>query len=46
MSLPGAWPAAPDGMPASITSGPWLTSHGWQLEPEPLCPAHSNSIKD
>jgi hypothetical protein len=24
----------------------WLTSHGWQLEPEPLCPAHSNSIKD
>ena len=24
----------------------WLTSHGWQLEPEPLCPAHSNSTKD
>ena len=24
----------------------WLTSHGWQLEPEPLCPADSNSIKD
>jgi DNA invertase Pin-like site-specific DNA recombinase len=24
----------------------WLTSHGWQLEPEPLCSAHSNSIKD
>jgi hypothetical protein len=24
----------------------WLTGHGWQLEPEPLCPADSNSIKD
>jgi hypothetical protein len=24
----------------------WLTSHGWQLEPEPLCPADSSSIKD
>ena len=24
----------------------WLTSHGWQLEPGPLCPAHSNSTKD
>ena len=24
----------------------WLTSHGWQLEPEPLCPAHGNSTKD
>ena len=24
----------------------WLTSHGWQLEPEPLCPAHSSSTKD
>ena len=24
----------------------WFTSHGWQLEPEPLCPAHGNSIKD
>jgi hypothetical protein len=23
----------------------WLTSYGWQLEPEPLCPAHSNSTK-
>ena len=100
MSLPGAWPAAPNGMPASITSGPgtsswsprlsrmarsvrhltgiarprpvtrpgdtgtlvdqlrkrdpnqptalraWRTSHGWQLEPEPLCPAHSISTKD
>ena len=24
----------------------WRTSHGWQLEPEPLCPAHSISTKD
>jgi hypothetical protein len=24
----------------------WPTSHGWQLEPEPLCPADSSSIKD
>jgi hypothetical protein len=29
--------------PAALRA--WLTSHGWQLEPEPLCPAHSNSIK-
>ena len=26
MSLPGAWPAAPNGMPASITSGPGTSS--------------------
>ena len=32
MSLPGAWPAAPDGMPASITSGPGTSS--WS----PGCP--------
>ena len=24
----------------------WRTSRGWQLEPEPLCPAHSISVKD
>ncbi len=24
----------------------WLTSQGWQLEPEPRCPARSDSTKD
>jgi len=30
--------------PAALRA--WRTSHGWQLEPEPLCPARSISIKD